>query len=107
MSIVPASVAKGKNLEKKQSEHYARIEKIKSRKPFSSVTLDNSIPKTLENRGAISNPRKFFTKKLLSYTTEQENRCLLQRIGMILTAPPKVTDEHYVKMKLLMSSLKR
>jgi hypothetical protein len=33
------------------------------------------------------------------------SRVLLQRISNILTAPPKVTDEDYQKMKRLMSSL--
>jgi hypothetical protein len=53
------------------------MKKIKGRKPFSSVTLDNALPKTLEDRatsGILMNHRKNFEKKLLSHTTEQENR---------------------------------
>lgn len=76
VTVTPSAlnaVAKGKNLEKKQTEHHERIDAIKHRKPNSSPTLDNAIPKTLEGR-ALANPRKDFAKKLLCHTTEQQNR---------------------------------
>mmetsp|Transcript_32306 Transcript_32306/g.30807 ORF Transcript_32306/g.30807 Transcript_32306/m.30807 type:complete len:847 (-) Transcript_32306:33-2573(-) len=99
-------VASGKNLEKRQLEHHNRMKKIKGRKPFSSVTLDNAVPRTTAGQG-FANSRRNFEKKLLSHTTEQENRCLLQRISQILTAPPKLSsDDNYNKMKMLVGSLK-
>lgn len=67
------AVAKGKNLERKQTEHHERMDAIRHRKPNTSVTLDNSVPKTLEGRAAV-NPRKEFNRQRLSHTTEQQNR---------------------------------
>ena len=67
------AVEKGKSLERKQTEHHERMDAIKKRKPNSSVTLDNGVPKTLEGR-AVANPRKEFDKRLKSHTTEQQNR---------------------------------
>ena len=39
-------------------------------------------------------------------TFHTPNRSMLQRISLILTAPPAVNDDDYVKMKKLVGSLK-
>lgn len=67
------SISKGRKLIKDQSDHHERIDRIKNRKPNSSVTLDNALPKTLENR-IITTSRIEFARKHKYYTTEQQNR---------------------------------
>ena len=91
----------------------------------SPATLDNLPPLTISCERLASNPRKKKIKDDLNITVERQNkyvllsslfkiilayfqyyRVLLQRIGNILTAPPKITDEDYLRMKSLIPSLK-
>ena len=88
----------------KRLVHLERIKKIKDRKPGTSNTLDNAAPEVIE--AMYVNPRKVAKKKEFNRTTEQENKCLLQRISKILTAPPKITDADYKKMRALCPSTK-
>ena len=88
----------------KRLVHLERIKKIKDRKPGTSNTLDNTPPEVIE--AMYVNPRKVAKKKEFNRTTEQENKCLLQRISKILTAPPKITDADYKKMRALCPSTK-
>lgn len=81
--------------------HLERIKKIKNRKPGEG-TLDNTPPEVIP--AMKSNPRKQALAKEFNNTTLQENKSLLQRISKILTAPPKITDEEYQKMRKLCPS---
>ena len=81
--------------------HLERIKKIKNRKPGEG-TLDNTPPEVIP--AMKSNPRKKALAKEFNNTTLQENKSLLQRISKILTAPPKITDEEYQKMRKLCPS---
>lgn len=81
--------------------HLERIKKIKSRKPGEG-TLDNTAPEIIS--AMKNNPRKKALSKEFNNTTLQENKSLLQRISKILTAPPKITDEEYQKMRKLCPS---
>ena len=67
------SISKGRKLIKDQSDHHERIDRIKNRRPNTSVTLDNALPKTLENRIVI-NSKTEFARKHDFHTTEQQNR---------------------------------
>lgn len=81
--------------------HKERIKKIKNRKPGEG-TLDNTPPEIIP--AMKNNPRKKAIAKEFNNTTLQENKSLLQRISKILTAPPKITDEEYQKMRKLCPS---
>jgi hypothetical protein len=81
--------------------HLERIKKIKNRKPGEG-TLDNTPPEIIP--AMKNNPRKKAIAKEFNNTTLQENKSLLQRISKILTAPPKITDEEYQKMRKLCPS---
>lgn len=102
-SVRRGKVADLENLHKRLV-HLERIKKIKNRKPGSSGTLDNTPPEVIP--AMYVNPRKEAKKKEFNRTTEQENKCLLQRISKILTAPPLITDADYQKQKLLCPSTK-
>ena len=67
------SISKGRKLIKDQSDHHERIDRIKNRRPNTSVTLDNALPKTLQNR-VIINSKTEFARKHNYHTTEQQNR---------------------------------
>ena len=87
-----------------QDVHMERISKIKNRKPGSSNTLDNTAPVVV--KAALNNPRKAALKLEFNTVTERENKVLLQKISAILTAPPKITDEDYVRMRKIVQNLK-
>lgn len=57
---------------KNRADHIARIKKIKSRKPGSSKTLDNSPPVIV--KACLTNPRKAALKDQFNFVTERENR---------------------------------
>lgn len=81
-----------------------RLEKILHRKPGSSATLDNTRPVIIQ--AMLNNPRKLAVKRELADTVERENKAMLRRIGKILTAPPKITDDEYKAMRKLCPSLR-
>jgi len=87
-----------------QDVHMERINKIKTRKPGSSNTLDNTAPVVV--KAALNNPRKAALKLEFNTVTERENKVLLQKISAILTAPPKITDADYVRMRKIVQNLK-
>ena len=87
-----------------QDVHLERINKIKNRKPGTSNTLDNTAPVIV--KAALHNPRKIALKLEFNEVMERENRVLLQKISAILTAPPKITDEDYVRMRKIVQNLK-
>lgn len=91
--------------EKQLREHKLRLEKIMRRKPGTSVTLDNAPPQVMRG-SVVLNPRKEALKEHLNQVTEKENKSLLKRISLILTAPPKITDKDYLEMKKLCKSQK-
>lgn len=97
------SVRRGKVAEMealhKRLVHLERIKKIKQRK---SCYADK--PEVIA--ALYSNPRKEALKREFNRTTEQENKCLLQRISKILTAPPKITDKDYQLMRSLCPSMR-
>jgi hypothetical protein len=90
-----------KTLLKKREEHLSKIAKIMTRRPAESVT-GVSLPR-LETR---IDPRKRAVQQIRNAMTERENKALLKRISNILTAPPKITDEDYLRMKSLVSSVR-
>lgn len=92
-------------LTRKRNDHLHRLKKIKTRKPGSSSTLDNTPPECMFCDRFKSDPRKVSKKKELNNSIERENKVLLQRISHILTAPPKITDASYIAMKKLLSTL--
>ena len=53
---------------------------------------------------ATYNPRKESLMKLKLHLTEQDNKCMLQRISRILTAAPSINDDDYLKMKKLIDT---
>jgi hypothetical protein len=57
---------------KMRREHLDRLEKIKTRKPGSSVTLDNNPPVII--KAMLSNPRKHAVKDYFNFVTECENK---------------------------------
>lgn len=59
-------------LKKLRSDHLARLKKIKSRKPGTSVTLDNNPPEVVNKTG--ENPRRKALKDLFGLITERENK---------------------------------
>ena len=69
------AVSTGKVLEHRQVEHRDRVKKIMTRKPGSSVTLDNRPPEAVAT--AAFNPRKISVKMHLSHAREQDNKCVL------------------------------
>ena len=69
-----AKVSTGKVLEHRQAEHRDRVKKIMTRKPGSSVTMDNRPPETVA--AIANNPRKISIKMHLSHTREQDNKCV-------------------------------
>jgi hypothetical protein len=87
-----------------QEVHLERIHKIKTRKPGSSNTMDNTPPVIIP--AALINPRKIAKKKEFNMMTEKENRVLLKRISRTLTAPPKITDAEYQAMRKLIGNMK-
>lgn len=89
---------------KQREDHLRRLEKIKHRKPGTSSTLDNSAPNVAKS--IAEDPRKASQSHSFNYITEKENRSLLKRISLILTAPPKITDKDYQEMKKLCKSAK-
>eukprot|EP01039_Chlorochromonas_danica_P007729 gene7729-8540_t len=96
----------GTRLKKKQlRDHKLRLEKIMRRKPGTSVTLDNAPPQVMRG-SVVLNPRKEALKEHLNQVTEKENKSLLKRISLILTAPPKITEKDYLDMKKLCKSQK-
>ncbi len=84
--------------------HLERIRKIKMRKPGTSNTLDNTAPHVIP--ALKKNPRKLGKMKETNMMIERENKSLLKRISVILTAPPKINDEDYYKMKGLCQSMR-
>ena len=69
------AVAKGWDLERLTHLHNEKIKEIQSRKPFTSLTLDNKTPTTLENQGLLyTNRKREATKKFLSDLTERDNK---------------------------------
>lgn len=86
-----------KTILKKREEHLSKIARIMTREP--------SIRPALEG-GSQRNPRKRAVKPMKDAMTERENKALLKRISDILTAPPKITDADYLKMKALVSSVR-
>lgn len=83
--------------------HLARLKKIKLRLPGTGG-IDNVPVEAAESMRSAS--RKLIMRRIESVIIEQENKSLLQRIGKILTAPPKISDEDYQKMKLLCPSMR-
>lgn len=60
---------------KKRQDHLKRLEKIRGRKPGSSVTLDNNRPVVIS---ALSeDPRKIAVRNLNNSIIERENKYLL------------------------------
>ncbi len=57
---------------KKRQQHLDRIEKIKSRKPGSSATLDNNPPMVIE--AMLNDPRKSALRNQYNFVTERENK---------------------------------
>jgi len=84
--------------------HLARVKAIKTRKPGTSDTLDNTAPHVIA--ALKSNPRKIGKSRELNVMIERENKSLLKRISKILTAPPKINDDDYVRMRALCPSMK-
>ena len=91
-------------IQHQQDVHMERIQKIKTRKPGTSSTLDNTAPVIV--KAALTNPRKVAKRIEFNEMTEKENRVLLQRISNTLTAPPKITDADYQAMKKLCGNMK-
>ncbi len=58
--------------EKKRKEHLHRLNKIKNRKPGSSITLDNTPPVIV--KAALSNPRKAALKETFNFVTGQQDK---------------------------------
>lgn len=104
--LVANRAIREKSLANKRKCHKDRLKKIMHRAPGSSSTLDNTVPTSISNEMIAKNPRKKKIKEERAVIVERENRALLQRISMILTAPPKVTDDEYQKMKKLSTRLK-
>lgn len=72
---VNLKVIKGRDLERLQELHNEKIKEIANRKPFTSITLDNRPPTTLESQGLLySNRKREATKKFLSNLTERDNK---------------------------------
>ena len=90
----------------KKKCHKERLKKIIHRAPGSSPTLDNTVPISLSNQMIANDPRKKSIKIDKALKIERENRTLLQRISMVLTAPPKVSDDDYQRMKKLVTRTK-
>ena len=84
--------------------HLERIRKIKMREPGSSSTLDNTEPHVIP--ALKKNPRKLGKMREANMMIERENKSLLKRISKILTAPPKINDDDYLKMKGLCQSMR-
>jgi ribosomal protein L14 len=57
---------------KQQKEHLHRLEKIKARKPGSSVTLDNNAPVII--KAMTNNPRKRAIREQNWFALEMENK---------------------------------
>jgi hypothetical protein len=74
LTMQVAKVSTGKVLEHRQAEHRDRVKKIMTRKPGSSVTMDNRPPETVA--AIANNPRKISIKMHLSHTREQDNKCV-------------------------------
>ena len=87
-----------------RGQHLARLKKIQNRPPGTSHTLDNTAPHVIP--ALKSNPRKIGKARELNVMIERENKSLLKRISKILTAPPKIDDEEYFRMKALCPSMR-
>ncbi len=57
---------------KKRQQHLDRINKIKTRKPGSSATLDNNEPVVIE--AMLNDPRKSALRHHFNFVTERENK---------------------------------
>mmetsp|Transcript_33825 Transcript_33825/g.34453 ORF Transcript_33825/g.34453 Transcript_33825/m.34453 type:complete len:614 (+) Transcript_33825:49-1890(+) len=85
--------------------HDKKLQEIKARKPGTSlITIDNLPPSCAEI--VKSNVKKKKIEADTNVIVGRQNKILLQRIGNILTAPPKVTDTDYVKTKNVIPTLK-
>jgi hypothetical protein len=84
---------------KRKRAHKDRLQKIQNRE-------NKSLQPPEIVKAIIINPRKKLLKEEYEHITEQQNKLMLKRISRIMTAPPKITDEDYVKMKKLCNSLK-
>lgn len=84
--------------------HLERLNAIKNREPGSSVTLDNMPPKVVGDPGDGIDPRKISRKTEYNRAIHRQNKVLLKRITQVLTAPPTVSDEDYLRMKSLVKS---
>ena len=82
---------------KRKQAHKDRLLKIKNR-------ANN--PNTEVVKAFVVNPRKKLLKEEYERVTEEQNRLMLKRISRIMTAPSKLSDEDYIKMKKLCKSLK-
>ncbi len=97
-------VLRNRMIEERRANHLKRLNKIKNRKPGTSETIDCTPPEAIEQ--AKNNPRKSAFRVETSLLVEKENKALLQRISNVLTAPPKIDDSDYLRMKKILSTLK-
>ena len=73
--LIGDNFVKVRDLDRSKKRHNDKMKEIGSRKPFSSVTLDNSLPTTLENQGLLYlNRKREATKKFLHNMTERDNK---------------------------------
>lgn len=86
-----------KTILKKREEHLNKIARIMTREPSIKPSLGANSQR---------NPRKRAVQQMRNAMTERENKALLKRISDILTAPPKITDADYLRMKTLVSSVR-
>eukprot|EP01041_Mallomonas_annulata_P004989 gene4989-9968_t len=87
--------------------HNRKLSQIKSRKPGTSLhTIDNLPPSTVSLETIATNPRKKKNQADYNIVVNRQNKILIQRIGNILTAAPKITDADYSKFKNILPSLK-
>lgn len=83
--------------------HKDRMEQIKVRQPEFIPPVTNLPP---VNKKYAMDSRKKAREDMQNVLIERNNKVLLQRIGNILTAPPKLSDSYYIKMKGRMSGFK-
>ena len=67
-------VVKGRELDRLQQYHSDKIKEIRNRKPFTSPTLDNRPPTTLNSALLHTNKRKEANLKYLSSIRERDNK---------------------------------
>lgn len=85
------------NIKIRREEHLRRIAMIMNREPGTSKTLDNKPPNTTNARAI--NIRYEAQKKDFNKVTSRRNKALLKRIGKILTAPPRFSENTYFIMR--------